>query len=243
MLHPPRRRGARPGGLSVDWFRTVNSYCERTDASYWSEPLNAISNAAFLAAAWIAWRLARRAGDRAAQALAVILAVIGIGSYLFHTHAQVWALYADVIPIQGFILAYICLATIRFFAAPWWAGALAAAAFVPLSALVASGLRAAFGPLNGSVGYMPVPILILLYAAALRRRAPETARGLAIGAGVLALSLFFRTIDEAVCAAVPIGTHFLWHLLNGLMLGWMIAVYVRHPSSGARRIPRVADHP
>jgi hypothetical protein len=219
----------------VDWFRAVNSYCERTDASYWSEPLNAVSNAAFLVAALAAWRMARRADDRAAQALALILAAIGIGSYLFHTHARVWALLADVIPIQVFILTYLCLATIRFFAAPWWAGVLAAAAFVPVSTLAASAIRAAFGPLNGSVGYMPVPILILLYAAALRRRAPETARGLAIGAGLLAVSLFFRTIDEAVCGAFPVGTHFLWHLLNGLMLGWMIAVYVRHRSSPAGR--------
>ena len=54
-------------GMSVDWFRAVNCYCERTDASYWSEPLNALSNAAFLAAAWLAWRLARRAGTGAAR--------------------------------------------------------------------------------------------------------------------------------------------------------------------------------
>jgi hypothetical protein len=220
----------------VDWFLAVNSYCERTDAGYWSEPLNALSNASFLVAAVVAWRMARRADDHSAQALAVILAAIGVGSYLFHTHAQVWALYADVVPIQVFILVYLCLATIRFFAAPWWAGVLAAAAFVPLSALAASAIRAAFGPLNGSVGYMPVPILVLLYAAALGRRAPETARGLATGAAILAVSLFFRTIDEAVCGAFPAGTHFAWHLLNGLMLGWMIAVYVRHPRTQAERV-------
>ena len=35
--------GRSPGGLSVDWFRSVNSYCERTDASYWSEPANALA--------------------------------------------------------------------------------------------------------------------------------------------------------------------------------------------------------
>ena len=58
---------------------------------------------------------------RRIRSLDMILAAIGIGSYLFHTHARVWALYADVIPIQLFILVYLCLATIRFFAAPWWA--------------------------------------------------------------------------------------------------------------------------
>lgn len=210
----------------MDWFRSVNSYCERTDASYWSEPVNALTNAAFLVAAALSWRLAARAGDRAGQVLAAILAVIGIGSFLFHTHAQIWAMTADVVPIQVFILVYLALATVRFFAAPWWAGVLAAAAFVPLAAGAAPLIAAAVGPLNGSVSYVPVPILILAYAGLLARRAPATARGLAIGAGLLAVSLFFRTIDEAVCGAFPLGTHFLWHLLNAAMLGWMIRVFV-----------------
>jgi hypothetical protein len=211
----------------LDWFRSVNSYCERTDASYWSEPVNALSNAGFLVAAVLAWRLAARADDGAAKALAVILGVIGIGSYLFHTHAQVWAMVADVVPIQIFILVYLALATIRFFGAPWWAGVAAAAAFVPASALLARALAAAFGPMNGSVGYAPVPILIVAYAGLIARRKPAVARGLAAGAAMLALSLLFRTVDAAVCAAFPLGTHFLWHLVNALMLWWMIAVFVQ----------------
>jgi hypothetical protein len=213
--------------MTVDWSRAVNSYCERTDAGYWSEPVNAVSNAAFLLAAWLAWRVAARAGDRAAQALALLLAAIGVGSWLFHTHARMWAMLADVLPIQLFILAYVALATVRLFGAPWWGGMAAAAAFVPASALATRGIEAVAGPLNGSAGYLPVPVLILLYALALRRQAPEAARGLAIGAGLLLLSLFFRTVDQAVCAAFPLGTHLLWHLLNAPMLWWMIRVLVR----------------
>jgi hypothetical protein len=219
----------------MDWFRAVNSYCERTDASYWSEPLNALSNASFIVFGLIAWRAA--AGDRGARLLAGVLILIGIGSYLFHTHAQVWAMYADVIPIQAFILIYLYLATARFFGLRWWAGALAVALFIPYAALLGRAIAAAFGPLNGSVGYIPVPILIAGYAAALLRRSPATARGLLIGAGLLAVSLVFRTIDRAVCPAFPLGTHFLWHLLNGAMLGWMILVLVRHtPDRPAREV-------
>jgi hypothetical protein len=217
----------------VDWLRVVDGYCERTDASYWAEPLNALSNASFLVAAWASWRLAAREGDAGGSVLAAILALIGVGSWLFHTHAQVWAMLLDVAPIQGFILVYIGLATVRFFAAPWWAGVLAAVAFVPASAAVASGIGAVFGPLNGSTGYLPVPMLILGYAAALHRRAPEAAWGLAVGAGMLVVSLFFRTIDAAVCGAFPGGTHFLWHLMNGVMLWWMMRVLVRF-GPGAR---------
>ena len=134
----------------------------------------------------------------------------------------------DVLPILAFILIYIYLATIRFFALPVWAGLLAAAAYVPFSTALSMLIEAVVGPLNGSVSYLPVAVLIGGYALLLRHRAPATARGLALGAGVLCVSLFFRSIDQAVCPAFPLGTHFLWHILNGIMLGWMIVVLVRH---------------
>jgi len=210
----------------MDWFSAVNGYCERGGPGLWAEPLNAVSNASFLVAAWFSWRLSRARADRGGQALALILAAIGIGSTLFHTIAQVWAVLADVVPIQLFILVYLALATIRFFGTPAWAGVAAAVAFVPLSALLTAGLQATVGGLNGSSGYLPVPLLILGYAIALRSRAPDAARGLAVGGGLLALSLVFRTVDRAVCPSVPFGTHFLWHLLNGAMLWWMIRVLV-----------------
>jgi hypothetical protein len=63
---------------------------------------------------------------------------------------------------------------------------------------------------------------------ALRNRAPATARGLLVGASLLSASLVFRTVDAAACGTFPIGTDFLWHLLNAAMLGWMILVLMRH---------------
>ena len=34
----------------MDPLRFIDAYCERTDPSYWSEPVNAVTNAAFLIA-------------------------------------------------------------------------------------------------------------------------------------------------------------------------------------------------
>ena len=219
----------------MDWFRVVDNYCERVDAGYWSEPVNALTNGAFLVAATLAWRSAGRSGDRGARLLAALLFAIGIGSYLFHTHAQIWSMLADVLPIQAFILVYLYLATVRFFALPWWGGILAVAAFIPYSILVARGLGALVGDLNGSIGYLPVPILIAGYAVLLRRRAPATARGMALGAAMLAVSLVFRSIDEAVCPGFPLGTHFLWHTINAIMLGVILLAIARHsPRAGER---------
>ena len=42
------------------------------------------------------------------------------------------------------------------------------------------------------------------------------------------MSIALRSLDEMLCPIYPTGTHYLWHLLNGALLGWMIEVYRRH---------------
>jgi hypothetical protein len=212
----------------MEWTAQLDNYCERLGPGFWAEPVNAVTNAAFLLAAALMWGRARRAGDRGAQLLVAILAAIGVGSFLFHTVATRWAALADVIPILAFILVYLWLATRRFFGQPAWVAGLALLAFFVLSAGVSGAVRQLFGSLNGSEGYLGTLLLILAYAGAAAGHAPATARGLAIGGGLLALSLLFRSIDATVCSGFPFGTHFLWHLLNGLMLGWMIHVLLAH---------------
>jgi hypothetical protein len=218
----------------MDWTREIDSYCERLDAGYWAEPVNAATNAAFLiAAAVMGWRV-RGAGLPLATALVWVLAAIGVGSYLFHTHAQVWSALADVGPILLFILIYIYAANRHFWGLSRLWSALGVAAFFPYAAALVP-LFQMVPRLGSSAGYAPVPLLILGYAAALRRRLPEVARGLAIGAGLLIASLAFRTLDGPLCGVVPVGTHFMWHVLNGAMLGWMIEVYRRHMVASGRR--------
>jgi hypothetical protein len=40
----------------------------------------------------------------------------------------------------------------------------------------------------------------------------------AVAGAVFALSLSLRAVDRDVCDYVPVGTHFLSHLLNGVVL-------------------------
>lgn len=217
----------------MDWTRPVDSYCERLDPGYWAEPVNAVTNLAFLLAALVMWRRLRGQPLPLARAMAAVLAVIGIGSYLFHTHATAWAGLADVLPILGFILLYLYAANRHFWGLRVWPALALTALFFPYAAATVP-LFSMIPGLGSSAGYAPVPLLILVYAALLRRRAPDTARGLAAGAGVLIVSLTFRTLDGPLCAAWPLGTHFLWHILNATMLGWMIETYRRHMLAAPR---------
>lgn len=211
----------------MDWTRAVDGYCERLDATYWAEPVNALTNVAFLLAALVVWRRLGSASLPLARALVVVLAAIGVGSFLFHTHARAWAALADVVPILGFVLIYIYAANRGF----WGMGRVAALVGV----VVAVGLSAASVPLFATIpvlglsaGYLPLPVLIAGYGLALRRRAPETGRNLLIAAMLLLLSLICRSLDPVICPVFAPGTHFGWHLLNALMLGWMIELYRRH---------------
>jgi hypothetical protein len=45
-------------------------------------------------------------------------------------------------------------------------------------------------------------------------RRPAFARGLLIGAAILAVSITARSVDLACAKGFPFGTHFLWHILN-----------------------------
>src|SRR3989442_6346009 len=63
----------------MNWSAPIDLYCERTDASFWAEPANALSNAAFLIAAAAAFWLWRRAPGRDWPALALIIVVMAVG--------------------------------------------------------------------------------------------------------------------------------------------------------------------
>jgi hypothetical protein len=211
----------------MDLFASIDGYCERLGPAYWAEPVNAVTNLAFiLAAAVMAWRL-RGAHLPRANALVVLLAIIGIGSYLFHTHAQGWSALADTTPILAFILVYLYASSRDYLGLSKLWSLVSVGLFFPFAALLVPVFRQV--PfLSNSAGYMPVVVLVAGYAAILARRAPDTARGLAIGAGLLLGSITLRSLDMPLCESLPLGTHFAWHLLNGVLLGWMIEVYRRH---------------
>ena len=209
----------------MDLTRQIDLYCERLGPGLWAEPVNALTNLAFLLVALVMWR--RSAGLAAPRLLSAILFVIGLGSFAFHTAATLWAAMAESLPILGFALTYI-YATNRFVLG--WSdisAALGTLAYLPFAWVVAALLAGV--PFFGiSAGYWSLPLLMALYAGALWRREPEVARGLAISAGLLTLSLAARSLDAPLCAVLGIGTHFLWHLLNAVLLGWMIEVLRRH---------------
>lgn len=203
-------------------------YCERgVDPAFWAEPLNAISNAAFLLAA--AFALVRFREDGAARLLGALIAVIGVGSFLFHSFATRWALIADVGPIQLFIALYFFLAMRRMVGLGPWGACAATAAFMAAAAALPSlfprgepwiGLGGYLGGLLGLVG--------LAIALAFKGGPGRASAGrLAAVALLFSVSLGFRSVDGSVCAGLPTGTHALWHVLNAIVLYTLVAALAK----------------
>lgn len=213
------------------WLTPIDIYCERTSAALWAEPVNALTNAAFLIAALIAWRAAHRASrlDGPMILLIALTASIGVGSFLFHTLATRWAALADVVPISLFIVAYLAIALRRFFALRWPVSVILGMAIIPAGVAIKAVIPPAMVVmLGGSTGYSPALLALAVCGGLLAARGHPAGRALLLAAAVFVVSLTFRSIDAAVCPAVPIGTHFLWHLMNGALLAWLLVTMVRH---------------
>ena len=197
-------------------FETVDLYCERIGPGYWAEPVNAVTNVAFIIFAWLVWRLAGQRGvlSPGIWALVILMAAIGMGSGLFHTFATNWAQILDIVPIVLFQLVFLWIYCRRIVGMRFgYATGLLAIYFG--SAMVAMQFPHL---LNGSLMYAPAFVVLTAlggYHFATRRRERHVVSG---AAAVFLVSLTCRTMDGAVCPYVPLGTHFLWHVLNGIVL-------------------------
>ena len=238
--------------LSSYWYDRANldRYCERGgDQSFWGEPLNAISNGAFvlagLVALYLIWR--RPAGSHKAMPalLALIVISIGIGSFLFHTYAQRWAIYADTVPIGIFMVTYLGYALRQFVGLNWlfvmagMGGFFAALRYAKtiqcrpgLLGIAEHGLC-----MNGTMQYSPALVALVLIGLILAAMRHPAWKYLLTAGALFALSMTARTIDLETCDMLRIagyrpGTHFLWHTFNGAMLLVLLIAAMRH---GSRR--------
>ena len=198
---------------------SVSLYCERLGPGLLAEPLNALSNLAFLWVAVLAWRQA--GAHREQRLLAALLAAIGLGSLLFHLFATPLAQLCDVLPIALFQLTYLYLYLRRVARlTPALSGGWL---LIYLVALAAASQTPAL--LNGSLAYAPAALaLLMLGMVHVRLRGRLDMLGAAL---LFLVSLSARTVDLMVCGRWPFGSHFLWHLFNAAMLYGLLRAYRR----------------
>ena len=212
------------------WSQILFQYCERQSTSWFAEPLNLLSNAAFFVAAGLsAWRvrqLRMQLSDRqivVGWIFVAQIATIGLGSALFHSLATRWAQVADVLPIGVFALTFL----VAFLRHRLNYSGLATA--LHLAILAGVTLTASLIPsqwMNGSNAYLGIWIYLFVLSYLSKERM------LYLAGRLFTLSLICRTIDQLACPHWQTGTHFAWHLLNGTLVYLCCHTYLKPQKSG-----------
>lgn len=200
----------------------LDSYCERAgDPSIWAEPINTISNVAFIIAgilAFMAWRNKGAPFRKSADILLLVLLLvtIGFGSGAWHLYATPETLKMDVIPIVLFMNVFLLAASIRLLGLSWIGAVLLFVLFQGMNVAAQKFLPSDF--LNGTIMYVPAYALLFGMSLWLHIRKHPAKHLMFQALFIWTFSLIFRTYDNELCAVLPIGTHFLWHLLNAVVL-------------------------
>ena len=209
-----------------DLLRPIDIYCERTDSTWWSEPLGLSSNLGFFVVAYLMWRLALRLDfkdqdqpthSRELRYLSLVTLAIACGSSLFHAQPNLLTKLADVIPIATFALVFLGLylrqrlregVSLR----PLLANSLLLLALPPLIARWADSSPFWAGG-EAYLGLGPA----MLYLASTDKLSARAA-WLMRSSLLFLLALTARTLDLHLCAELTFGTHFVWHLLNAVVI-------------------------
>ena len=217
---------------TVETITHLTAYCERSgDPSFWAEPLNALTNFAFIVSAGILFnqwvklpdRRLMRVGDL--LLLIVLIAIIGFGSGLWHTLATPWSLLVDVIPIALFINVYIFVIYRRVVHWSWWKIILLWLLFHILSFIGQSFFSQQ--TLNGSIFYIPTFLLLIFTNVLVYFNVKERFYSLFLSTGIFFISLIFRTLDLEFCAGIHVGTHFIWHVFNAIVLYRLTSLVIK----------------
>jgi hypothetical protein len=206
----------------TDTFSRIGYYCGRLGEGLTAEPQNALTNVAFLIAAGyglVLWRATTRR-DGYQLALIGLAAMIGLGSFLFHTMHVPITLWLDLIPIQLFGLAALFyLARGAFGLSVSGALGVIAVFFLLRQGWIISAPR---GALGGGITHVPTIALLIASGILLVRRGERLGRYLLAAAGLYVAAIGARVADIMLCSALPFGFHWLWHLLTAAVIALIL---------------------
>jgi Ceramidase len=220
-------------GYITHWY----GVCERHAEGMLSEPLNTLSNLAFLTVAVAIYRYYKSNEDIAlkriydVQVMTFLIFIIGINSIIFHTNPTPVTELMDTIPIVMFILIYFVSVIFRIGKCTRFQAAVCFTAFVGFSHVLVHQFPRA---LNDSIGYLSSMIALIVIALYLHLRARPSSQYFMLAAIIGVVSLFCRAIDKEVCSVWPYGTHFLWHLCNATLLYILMKQIIRNVNREAR---------
>ena len=139
----------------------MDLYCERTSLSLFDEPVNILTNLAFLVAGYYVFReFIKTNTNKKYLIFPILITFIGLGSFAFHTLPNRLTLLSDVVPIFLFSIALIFFIQKDIIQTNLYQSVAWVILFLTLSFLVAPNIDL---NLNGSEGYLPNYFFLLGY--------------------------------------------------------------------------------
>lgn len=183
------------------------------------EPINTISNLAFVMAGAVAFYILRKQRGLLKFTLPLLLILIGLGSGWWHASHTHYGYIADTFSILIFASVVGVLFLKKIFES-WTTVVLA---FV---ALLSTALLTEQLPyLNGSLPYVVLLLGFVIGGVFCAKKFPESRALLITTTFTFALAILFRSTDMLVCSAIAVGTHFMWHFLVAIF-GYQLIMLV-----------------
>lgn len=202
-------------------------YCEGGNSlEFFAEPLNAISNIAFIFAGLGIYRLLTKNRIQQVEFKAVLILILflGFGSFLWHATRNSYTLILDVVPaaLSFAVITYIFLRNLI--------GNKLLALSIALLLLPTRFFISSFAPtdiisslIRNLINATTFFLIILL---SFRKYGKIAFEGLVVLTVYLA-AIIMRIVDLQVCQTFPLGTHFLWHILDALAVYLVIKFIIK----------------
>lgn len=179
----------------------IFQYCENYNLWVINQPLNILSNLAFLVCAYL---IHRRYTLPAIGRLALVTLCIGVGSIVWHSSEQYYGLVLDIIPIIIWVIMLLRIIYTNIYALSRHASTIWIIAFLILSVVTGITLEAIMPQMTGA--FLPIAILAIVVGS------KSGARAFYAAGAALGVAMVMRIIDMDICQQLPIGTHWLWHV-------------------------------
>jgi hypothetical protein len=198
----------------------IDRSCERIHDGLLNEPFNTLSGICFLI---VFYFLRKEMQRRNLNAISLkfttsLIVIIGLGSMIFHTTARMWGALMDSIPIAIFAVTYMVMLSKHILGFGKFRTALLMLLFVAVNVVFKHYVSRA------PDGYVSIfPTLFCLVGIAVYMIFSKNPSSAAFSKAVLLsfLAIYFRVIDEQICGAFPVGTHFVWHMImSGVIYIW-----------------------
>lgn len=199
----------------LNWFEPADIYCERTDPSFWAEPVNALTNLAFVVAGLLLF--SQRTPP--ARLLGMLIVLIGLASFSFHTFANRLTGFLDVFFIGVYLVTYAWLWPRWVDNAGLIVRVMSVAALVLLIG-IASASVAWLKPVAPDLppgAYLGAWFYVIALATLSATNHRKAGIWLWVTAGFFLVSMTARQLDLPSCEQMG-GTHWLWHIMNAAVL-------------------------